>query len=128
MAKSKSTKRDEQRELTRRALIKWSVAAGAALGVSRSKVFEILEGTAGKDLAFAAAENATTRSVHIVAGNGGLAWFQLLWPQVDVAMARQHHVRVAPARAWRRWSPGTDKPARDRSRHAVRRTSRPRAR
>ena len=51
-------KRDEQRELTRRALIKWSVAAGAALGVSRAKVFDILERTGGKDIAFAAAENA----------------------------------------------------------------------
>jgi hypothetical protein len=87
MAKSKATQREEKRELTRRALIKWSVAAGAALGVSRAKVFDILEGSGGKDLAFAAAENATTRSVHIVAGNGGLAWFQLLWPQVDVAKA-----------------------------------------
>jgi hypothetical protein len=87
MAKSKTTQRDEQRQLTRRALIKWSVAAGAALGVTRAKVFDILEGSADKDLAFAAADNAFTRSVHIVAGNGGLAWFTLLWPQVDVAMA-----------------------------------------
>ena len=87
MAKSKTTLRDENRQLTRRALIKWSVAAGAALGVSRSKVFDILEGSAGKGLAYAAADNAITRSVHIVAGNGGLAWFQLLWPQPDIAMA-----------------------------------------
>lgn len=87
MAKSKTTQRDEQRQLTRRALIKWSVAAGAALGVTRAKVFDILEGSSDKDLAFAAADNAFTRSVHIVAGNGGLAWFSLLWPQVDIAMA-----------------------------------------
>jgi hypothetical protein len=87
MAKSPFSKRDEQRELTRRALIKWSVAAGAALGVSRAKIFDILEKSGGKDLAFAAAENATTRSVHIVAGNGGLAWFQLFWPQNDIAAA-----------------------------------------
>jgi len=88
MAKSPFTVRDEQREVTRRALIKWTVAAGAALGVSRSKVFEILERTAGKGVAFAAAENITARSVHIMAGNGGLAWFQLFWPHVDVAEAR----------------------------------------
>lgn len=87
MAKSKATQRDEQRDLTRRALIKWSVAAGAALGVSRSNVFEILGKTADKNLAFAAADNPVTRSVHVIAGNGGLAWFQLLWPQVEVAMA-----------------------------------------
>jgi hypothetical protein len=87
MAKSKATLRDEQRQLTRRALIKWSVATGAALGVSRSKVFDILSGTAGRDVAYAAADNAFTRSIHVVAGSGGLAWFQLLWPQVEVAMA-----------------------------------------
>ncbi|HLL25795.1 MAG TPA: hypothetical protein VK427_26840 [Kofleriaceae bacterium] len=88
MAKSPFTKRDEQYDVTRRALIKWTVAAGAALGVSRSRVFDILERTAGKNTAFAAAENLTARSVHLMAGNGGLAWFQLMWPQVDVAKAR----------------------------------------
>jgi hypothetical protein len=87
MSKNPFSKRDQEREITRRALIKWSVAAGAALGVSRSKVFEILERTAGKDVAFAAAENATARSVHIIAGNGGNAWFQLLWPHNDIAAA-----------------------------------------
>lgn len=87
MAKSKTSQRDEQHDLTRRALIKWSVAAGAALGVSRSNIFEILGKTAGKGVAFAAADNPVTRSVHIVAGNGGLAWFQLLWPQTEVAEA-----------------------------------------
>ncbi len=88
MAKSPFTKRDEQYDVTRRALIKWTVAAGAALGVSKAKVFEILEKTAGKSTAAAASMNLTARSVHIVAGNGGLAWFQLMWPHVDVAEAR----------------------------------------
>lgn len=88
MAKSQTTKRDENQEVTRRALIKWTVAAGAALGVSRTKIFEILERTGGKEIAFAAAAATTTRSVHIVGGNGGLAWFQLMWPHVDVAEAR----------------------------------------
>lgn len=87
MAKHPLSKRDEQQQVTRRALIKWSLAAGAALGVSRSKIFDILEGSAGKDVAHAAAERTTARSVHLVAGNGGLAWFQLLWPHVEVAMA-----------------------------------------
>ena len=87
MAKHPLSKREEKRELSRRALIKWSVAAGAALGVSRSKVFDILEGSAGKDLAFAAAANPTTRSVHVVYGNGGLAWLTQFWPHNDVAAA-----------------------------------------
>lgn len=87
MAKTPSSKRDEKYELSRRALIKWSVAAGAALGVTRSKLFDILEGTAGKDTAFAAAAHATHRSVHINDGNGGGAWYSLSWPQVAIAMA-----------------------------------------
>ncbi len=87
MAKHPLSKRDEERQVTRRALIKWSVAAGAALGLSRAKIFDILEGTAGRDVAMAAAEHATARSIHLVAGRGGLAWFSLLWPQVEVAMA-----------------------------------------
>lgn len=109
MAKSKSSIRDEQHQLSRRALIKWTVAAGAALGVSRSKVFEILEGTAGKGLAYAAADNPTTRSVHIVAGNGGLAWFQLFWPYPAIAKANNNQF------AWHKPGQamdvaGTDKP------------------
>jgi hypothetical protein len=109
MAKSPFSKRDEQREITRRALIKWSVAAGAALGVSRSKIFEILERTAGKEVAMAASANPTARSVHIIAGNGGAAWFQLLWPHNDIAAAAD------PNFAWHRPGEsmlvsGTDKP------------------
>lgn len=109
MAKSKTSQRDEKHELTRRALIKWSVAAGAALGVSRSKIYDILEKTGGKGIAYAASENATTRSVHLAAGNGGLAWFQLFWPQVDIAKARN------PNFAWHKVGmemdvPGTAQP------------------
>ncbi len=109
MAKSPFSKRDEQREITRRALIKWSVAAGAALGVSRTKIFEILERTAGRDVAMAAAANPTTRSVHLIAGNGGAAWFQLLWPHNDIAAANNTNF------AWHRPGEsmlvsGTDKP------------------
>ena len=85
MAKSPTSKRDAEQHLTRRALIKWTVAAGAALGVSKSKIFDILEGAADKELAYAAAAATTTRSVSIVAGNGGLSWFTLMWPHNDIA-------------------------------------------
>ena len=81
------TRRDERRELSRRSLIKWSLAAGAAVGLSRWQVFEILERSGGKALAQDAACLPTNRSVHLVAGGGGLAWFQLLWPHNDVAAA-----------------------------------------
>ncbi|HEY4240615.1 MAG TPA: hypothetical protein VGM88_12425 [Kofleriaceae bacterium] len=63
------------------------MAAGAALGVSRAKVFDILEKTGGRSLAYAASANPTTRYIGIAAGNGGLAWWQLLWPQPKVAHA-----------------------------------------
>lgn len=88
MAKSKTSERDAERDLSRRALMKWTVAAGAALGVSRTKVFEILGKVGGNVLADAAACHPTNRSVHIIAGNGGFAWFQLLWPHNDVAAAK----------------------------------------
>ncbi|HEY4181633.1 MAG TPA: hypothetical protein VGM90_32540 [Kofleriaceae bacterium] len=87
MAKHPLSKREEERQLTRRALIKWSVAAGAALGVSRAKVFDILAGTAGKEVADAAADNAFCRSIHLVAGNGGQAWFTQLFPIPGIAKA-----------------------------------------
>jgi hypothetical protein len=89
-----SARRDAQHDVSRRALIKWTVAAGAALGVTRSKVLDILERVGGPTLAAAAAENPTRRSVSLIAGTGGLAWFTLLWPQPDVALAAN------PALSW----------------------------
>lgn len=109
MAKSQTSKRDEEHELTRRALMKWSLAAGAALGVSRGKVIEILEQTAGKGLAFAAAELPTCRSMHVFAGNGGLAWFTQLWPHVDIALANNANLSYnKPGQA--KLAQGTKKP------------------
>jgi hypothetical protein len=77
--------RDKERDLTRRALIKWSLAAGAALGVSHSRIADILGRTGGSRLAQAAGDAPTKRSVHIRAGRGALAWFTLLWPHNDIA-------------------------------------------
>ncbi|MFT3694063.1 MAG: hypothetical protein QM831_13045 [Kofleriaceae bacterium] len=85
--KSPFAKRDEERDVSRRALIKWTVAAGAALGVSRGKIMDILERTAGKETAFQAAESASARSVHLVAAAGGLSWFTLLFPQPKIGAA-----------------------------------------
>lgn len=85
MAKSYTSKRDEKHELTRRALIKWSVATGAALGVSHSKILEILERTAGKGVAFAASAQPINRTFDIEAGNGGLAYFTQFWPLPAIA-------------------------------------------
>jgi hypothetical protein len=77
--------RDRERELTRRALIKWGVAAGAALGVSQTRLLEIFERHAGSGIAHAAEATPLKRSVHIRAPVGGLAWFTLMWPQNAIA-------------------------------------------
>ncbi|MBK9033765.1 MAG: hypothetical protein IPL61_21280 [Myxococcales bacterium] len=79
--------RSQHRELGRRELIKWSLFTGAALGLSRWKVFEVLEDSIDSALAADACALPTNRSVHLVAGNGGFAWFQLLWPHNAVAAA-----------------------------------------
>ena len=71
----------------RRDFIKYSVAVGALLGLDRWKVFEATEATAGVALANEMACATTNRSVHIIAGDGGFAWFNLLWPHYDVAQA-----------------------------------------
>ncbi len=83
--RDKPMKKDEARAMGRRALIKWSLAAGAALGLPRWKVFEVLELTGGKALAQQASCTICNRSVHIIAGRGGIAWFTLLWPHNDIA-------------------------------------------
>jgi hypothetical protein len=101
MAKSKTTERDEKRDMSRRALIKWSLATGAALGVSRSRIVDILEKHGGRGIAEAATERPTCRSVHIIAGNGGFAWFQLLWPHNAVAAANN------PQFAWHKMGQST---------------------
>lgn len=82
------SQRDRDREVTRRALIRWSLAAGAALGVSRSGILDVLERCAGRSIAEAAAATTNKRSVHLRGVVGGLAWFQLLWPHNDIALAR----------------------------------------
>jgi hypothetical protein len=73
--------------LDRRALIKWTLGAGAALGLARSQVLQVLEDAAGPSVAHAAEAITTRRSVHIRAGIGGFAWFQLLWPHNAIAAA-----------------------------------------
>jgi hypothetical protein len=70
---------------SRRQFLRWSAAAGAALALDRWRVLEVVSDSAGVAMADEAACSATNRSVHLVAGDGGFAWFQLLWPHVAVA-------------------------------------------
>ncbi len=72
---------------SRRNFLRWATAAGALLALDRSKVLDVVADSGGSALAQEAACAMTNRSVHIVAGDGGFAWFQLLWPHVAVARA-----------------------------------------
>lgn len=105
----RNEERDERRELSRRSLIKWTLAGAATLGLPRWKAFEILERSGGSALAATAACAPTNRSVHIIAGNGGFAWFQLLWPHNDVAAANSTTFAFH-APGMQTLAAGTDKP------------------
>ncbi len=70
---------------SRRDFIRWGTAIAAALGLERSRFLNVLGDTGGVALADTASCASTMKSVHLVAGNGGFAWFQLLWPHVDIA-------------------------------------------
>ena len=71
---------------SRRDFLRWSATAAAVLGLERARFLNVMSDTAGVAMADQAACPTTMRSVHLVAGNGGLAWFTQLFPQVDVAM------------------------------------------
>src|SRR4051794_11413053 len=102
--------RDNQREVTRRALIQWGLAAGAALGVSQSRLADIFARAGGNQLAEAATALPTKRSVHLRAGNGGLGGSTLLWPHNDTAPAAPNNPSPTtwpPAPAQTQRIPGT---------------------
>lgn len=109
MAKLKSSQRDVEREVTRRSLLKWGIAASAALGVSRSRLCEIFEKTAGKGIAHAAEDVKASFVIAVAMGNGGLANMNLLWPQVDVAESNNGNTAIHAVGTYTRVA-GTDKP------------------
>jgi hypothetical protein len=71
---------------SRRHFLRWMTTAGALLALERTKVLDVIADAGGSALADESC-GASNRSVHLVAGLGGLAWFQLLWPHVAVAAA-----------------------------------------
>ncbi|MBK8214581.1 MAG: hypothetical protein IPK71_12640 [Myxococcales bacterium] len=73
------------RGASRRDFIKWSTVMAAALGLERSKMFDVLNDTAGSAMADSAAIRPTAFTIFQHEGNGGLANFQLLFPQTRVA-------------------------------------------
>src|SRR5687768_11617432 len=70
---------------SRRRFLRWACAAGAVLAVDRARYLNVLNDTAGYAMAQDASCALTAKSVHIVAGDGGFAWFQLLWPHIEIA-------------------------------------------
>src|SRR5262245_46566010 len=69
---------------SRRSFLRFTAAVGAVLALDRAKVLDVISDTAGTAMADQSC-SPNCRSVHLVAGNGGFAWFQLLWPHVEVA-------------------------------------------
>jgi hypothetical protein len=69
----------------RRDFLKWSATIAALLGLERSRFLDVLSSSAGSAMADNGACASTARSVHLIAGNGGLAWFTQLFPYVKVA-------------------------------------------
>jgi hypothetical protein len=72
---------------SRRRFLRFATAFGAAVAVDRSNILNVVNDTAGSAMADEAACAATNKSFHIVAGDGGFAWFQLLWPHNEIASA-----------------------------------------
>jgi hypothetical protein len=72
-------------EHARRDFIKWSVGMGVALGLKPWKVFEATESVLGPAFADSAATAQALRTIHVIAGNGGLAWFTQVFPFAAIA-------------------------------------------
>lgn len=85
MAITKNPGMKDLRGDSRRTFLKLVGAAGAAFALERSKVLNYLLDEGGTALADSSCSKSC-RSVHIIGGNGSFAWFQLLWPHLDVAM------------------------------------------
>lgn len=71
---------------SRRHFLRWATTAGALLAVERSRVLDIIADSGGSAMADESC-GTSNRSVHLAAGFGGLAWYQLLWPHVAIAQA-----------------------------------------
>jgi hypothetical protein len=94
---------------SRRRFLRWAGVAGAMLGLERANFLNVLSDSAGVAMADAASCAATMKSFHIVAGDGGFAWFQLLWPHNEIAAAGNGQFAFhAPGQ--QQMAPETDKP------------------
>ena len=94
---------------SRRRFLKWASAAGAMLAVERSRFLEVLNDEGGYAMAQDATCAVTNKSVHLVAGTGGFAWFQLIWPHNAIAAAGNANFAFH-AIGQSQLAPDTDKP------------------
>jgi hypothetical protein len=69
----------------RRTFLRLFGVATAAFAIDRTRALNWLFDQGGDALAGPASCSLTNRSVHVIGGNGSFAWFQLLWPHLDVA-------------------------------------------
>lgn len=72
---------------SRRTFLRLFGVATAAYAIDRTQALNWLFDQGGDALAGPASCSLTNRSVHVIGGNGSFAWFQLLWPHIDVAMS-----------------------------------------
>lgn len=72
---------------SRRHFLRWTTAVGAALAVDRSEILNVISDSAGTAIAEEAGGRMTMLSAHLIAGDGGIAWFTQLWPHVEIAQA-----------------------------------------
>ncbi|MEO5728576.1 MAG: hypothetical protein ABI134_35495 [Byssovorax sp.] len=76
----------------RRTFLRLFGVATAAFAIDRTRALNWLFDQGGEALAGPASCSLTNRSVHIIGGNGSFAWFQLLWPHIDVAQSNNSKV------------------------------------
>ena len=72
----------------RRTFLRLFGAATAAFALDRTRALNWLFDQGGDALAGPASCSPTNRSVHVIGGNGSFAWFQLLWPHLDVVASK----------------------------------------
>src|ERR1700723_1072026 len=95
----------------RRDFLRWSATLAAALGLPRAGFLNVLSDTAGVPMADGASCATTARSVHFVAGNGGLSNFTLIFPQVAMASGSASNANFAfHAPGMSTMATGTDMP------------------
>jgi hypothetical protein len=80
---------------SRREFIKGIMAASAAMGLGPLRALEVLDHLGGSALAQEACPG-TALLLNLVAGTGGLSWFQALWPVPGVMVNPPSHSALAP--------------------------------